>query len=787
MSGDGYRHAGGSLVGRDRDLQRLADEMRPGRIVTITGLGGTGKTALATAVAEAERRAGRPATIVDVAPVATDAGVLPAIATALAIRDGVDSDIERAVAQALDRRPGLLILDNVEHLAGAATLVATLSECAPRTMVLVTARVALGVPGEHEHALAPLAVPRPGAPPGAAPAGELFLRRTHPAEGRWAADDLAAIGEICRQLDGIPLALEMAAAWTSVLGPRAISRRLHEGRLELVGRTARHDRLERVIEASLDLLDPAGRAAFARLGVFVGPFDEPAATAVLAPEDALGQLRALRTVGLVQVSADIEGEPLFRLLEPVRALAIRALAIAPGERGARDAHAAHHAAIAEAAANRLRERTFADGAALERLLDPNVAAACEHAMVVGDGILATRIATAMASATIRTGSLRDGIRRLTAAMALGDLGDRLRADAGNALVSMRSTLGEEDLVTDARAAVEAARASGDARTLARTLVTLGNQQGGEGIQTLRDAEALAAREGYAWIEAVAALNIGYTWIELDERDEAAAAMRRASEAFVRTEDAVGRAFALSALGEVLVAQGRLREASDAFESALPTLRAGAPQQLWVMDLAGLAIIRAADGERGEALALVDEIALLAADAEAAMIGVALALAATIVLAESYPVVAGRARGGVSESSVPPGYRAHLDGATSSLVRTLGPGRAARERRAGARQSTATRAAEVRRAVDADRSEELRRLAGAHEALTVRELQVARLLADGRSDPEIATRLGIGVKTASVHVSNVKAKLGVSTRVEAALVARRLLDVAARGTTATSGS
>jgi DNA-binding CsgD family transcriptional regulator len=126
-------------------------------------------------------------------------------------------------------------------------------------------------------------------------------------------------------------------------------------------------------------------------------------------------------------------------------------------------------------------------------------------------------------------------------------------------------------------------------------------------------------------------------------------------------------------------------------------------------------------------------------------------------------------------------------ATASLERILGAARLARERRDGARSSTSVRVAEVRRALDIERSDELRRLAGAYESLTPRELQVARLLADGRSDREIADRLGIGVKTASVHVSNVKAKLGVSTRVEAALASRRLLGVAALRAPVTSGS
>jgi predicted ATPase/DNA-binding CsgD family transcriptional regulator len=784
---EGRLHASGALIGRDRELRSLANAIGPGRVVTVTGLGGTGKTTLATALADAERRAGRHATVVDVAPVSTVDRLLPAIATSLAVRDDSDADLEQAVVESLDRRTGLLVLDNLEHLERAGPLVGRLADRSPRTRFVVTSRVALGIPGEHEHPLGPLPVPAPGEAPGTAPAGALFLRRAGAPDGHWAADDLEAIGAICRQLDGIPLALEMAAAWTSVLTPRAISRRLHQGRLELAGQTARHDRMDRVIEASLDLLDPTTRDSFARLGVFAGSFDEAAASPVLERGDALGALRALRRVGLVHAWADGDGEPLFRLLEPVRAVAVRALADAAGERRARDAHAHHYAAVAEAAANRLRERTFADAAALERLVHANVAAAYDHAMAVGDGVLATRIATAMASATIRTGSLRDGIRRLAAAMAIADLSDRLRADAGNALVSMRSTLGEEDLVDEARAVVEAARASGDARTVARTLVTLGNQQGAAGIQTLRDAQALAAREGYAWIEAVAALNIGYTWIEVDERDEAAEAMRRASEAFARTDDAVGRAFALSALGEVLIAQGRLPEASDAFESALPTLRADAPRQLWIMDLVGLAIIRAVDGERAEALALMEEIAVIAADAEAAMVGTALALVATILLAETQPVIAARARGGVAESTVPPGYRAHLEAATASFERSLGSGRAARERRDGARQSTATRVTEVRRALAVERSGELRRLAGAYEALTRRELEVAQLLAEGRSDPEIAGSLGIGVKTASVHVSNVKAKLGVSTRVEAALLARRLLDAATPADMATSGS
>ena len=764
-----------SLVGRERELEAVARALAPGTLVTVTGLGGSGKTTLAAAVATAERAAGRPAHVVDLAPVLDPGDVAAVIAASVAARERAGVPLEDALVEALAREPGLLVLDNLEHLPGATSFVGRLVARASSTALLATSRASLGIDGEREIQLLPLRVPAPDEAPDASPAGELFVRRSvHVAA--WTANDTDAVGDVCRALDGLPLAIEMAAAWTSVLTPRAIRRRLDDQALELGGTTARHDRLDRVILASRDLLEPDARRAFATLGAFLGPFDEPAARAVLDTPEALAMLRAHALVGLVQVKSDGAGEPVFRLLETVRVVAVGELEAGGTARTARDRHARHYAAVAEAASDRLRERTFGDPEALARLLDPNVSAAYAHAMAVGDGLTATRIATGMASGTIRTGSLTEGVRRLVEAIALGPVPDALRADALNALVSMRANLGEVGQVADSQAAVDAARASGDPRRVARTLVTLGNeQQGPERVARLREGMVVAAADGYRLIEAIAGLNLGYAYLDDDAPDEAMQALEAAASAYTRSGDPLGLALANGTMGDAHAAAGREEDAIASWEAALPILRAGAPPQFWTAHLTGMAVLRSRQGDRAGALAALAELADLGRTAETAATGGDLALAAAVVLADRHPVVACRAQGRLGSSAVPASYADDLTGSRDASERALGSARAARERRAGARQDAGAMAADVMRALDRERSEQLRRQAGAYELLTPRELEVARLLADGRSDSEIATALGTSPKTASVHVSNVKAKLGAATRVEAALAVRRVLD------------
>ena len=335
------------------------------RLLTLTGPGGIGKTRLALEVAGdfGDRFSGG-IHFLSLAPV-TDAGlVASAIATALGVREtGRPSPLENLTAH-LQRSaaPMLLVVDGFEHLIAAAPLISDLVAAGPAMKLLVTSRSPLHVYGEHEFPVPPLGLPDSrAASPESALASEavaLFAQRAAAVRPDFAvtADNATAIAEICARLDGLPLAIELAAARVKLLTPSAMHARL-EKRLQLLTGGARdlperQQTLRATIAWSHDLLDPSEQRLFRRLGVFAGGCTLEAAEAVCNAKDDLGMevlegMEAMVDRSLLQRIERAAGEPRFAMLETIREYALEQLAGSGDEAATRSAHAAFCIVLAE--------------------------------------------------------------------------------------------------------------------------------------------------------------------------------------------------------------------------------------------------------------------------------------------------------------------------------------------------------------------------------------------------------------------------------------------------------
>jgi len=335
------------LVGRRNDLERLQALLaRPDvRLVTITGPGGTGKSRLALEAA-ALAAVERPVQLVGLASISDPALVPSAIARALGVRESSGRSLSESIADALAGTGTLLFLDNLEHLAPAARDVAALRDRVPDLDVLVTSRAPLRLSGEHVVQLDPLAV------------DDAFLLFVDLAEARGVElpeDSLPSVREICRRLDGLPLAVELVAARLAVLPPAQLLRALDEGlALEMEGPIDLPER-QRTLRATIDwsygLLSKCQRELHGMLAVFAGgaPLDSLQVVCNELTADLLGDLAALVDGGLVRRDAAPATEPRFTMLATVREYALEALSAKGNLDEMRTAHAVYFVGLAEQA------------------------------------------------------------------------------------------------------------------------------------------------------------------------------------------------------------------------------------------------------------------------------------------------------------------------------------------------------------------------------------------------------------------------------------------------------
>jgi predicted ATPase len=349
-----------SFVGRDRERADAIEALAAARVVTLTGTGGVGKTRLALRVAgEVLPRFGE-AWLVELAPMRDGAGVVGAVAAALGVSARPGMTLAASLVEFLRARRLLLVVDNCEHVLDAVgELLGHLAGTCPGVVVLATSREGLGIEGERLLPVPPLAGPAGDSDSDVASseAVRLFVERAQSRDPQFTltAPDIAPVAEICRRLDGLPLAIELAAAQITVMNPGELATVL-DRRLDLLGgghsRTVRrHQTLRATIDWSYERLDESQRRLLARLSVFAGGCTREAAETVcgwepLESENVFGCLAVLVAQSLVVAERD-RPQTRYRLLETIRDYAEQRLAQTGETAQVRDRHAVYYAAFAD--------------------------------------------------------------------------------------------------------------------------------------------------------------------------------------------------------------------------------------------------------------------------------------------------------------------------------------------------------------------------------------------------------------------------------------------------------
>ena len=463
------------------------------RLLTLTGPGGTGKTRLSIALAS-EVMDDHPDGVwfVPLAAVTDPELVAPAIATAVGlVADPTRSPLERVAAHFAGRR-ALLVLDNFEQVVDAAPVVAELLRAAPRLTVVVSSRAALRISGEQEFAVPPLSLPEPGVEHDperlmASEAVRLFLERATAVRPdlTLTGDNGPAIADVVRRLDGLPLAIELAAARVRILPPRAIASRLDDRLGLLVGGArdlpARQRTLRGAIEWSHDLLDPIERRLFARLGVFVGGGRLDTAEGVCSDSElgvaVLDGTASLAEQSLLRVIEDAHADARFLMLETIREFAVERLEASAESAALRDRHASAYLELAREMAPRLytsERRVWLDR--FEEDHD-NLRAAIAWRMATGDVVAVAELLLAMWRFWQSRGHVLEGRMRAGQVLSMGGFDDaplRTRIEVLEVAGGLAYWAGDIAAAhTHYQAQLALARELGDDATLANTLYNAG--------------------------------------------------------------------------------------------------------------------------------------------------------------------------------------------------------------------------------------------------------------------------------------------------------------------------
>jgi len=596
-----------SLVGRDRELEAVRELLlaEDTRMVTLTGPGGTGKTRLALQVA-ADAVEEFPDGVYGVllAPV-MDPEVVPfELARALGIEETPTQPIVEVLKAGLVGRRTLIVFDNFEHVGPAASLLADLLSGCPRLKLLVTSREPLRLAAERQYPVPPLPE---------SDAVMLFVERARAVRPDFELTDETApiVAEICERLDGLPLAIELAAAWSKVLPPPALLRRL-ERRLELpASRGAdvptRQSTLREAIAWSYDLLSDEERRLHTRLSVFMGGCTVEAAERVADPGGELGidvleGIASLVDRSLLRESEDEEGEPRFAMLATIREYAREQLKETGEEDEVLRRHALEFARLAEESEAGLRTsdqlRWFGR---LENEHD-NLRAAMDSSMASSDAETALRLGGSLGWFWYAHGHALEGCTRLTDLLAQTEQApEELRARPMYALGVLLDQRGEpEQAAPLVERSLEVFRERGERHRVASALNSLGTVKRSLGdLESARSLleESIAVRRelGDEAGTAGALSNLGIVAFEQGDLDEAEARFTE-TLALDRTHaNEWGAAVALDNLAAVALERGDYAAASGLVRDTLMSAQRLADRELIAFGLEKAAVLEAADG------------------------------------------------------------------------------------------------------------------------------------------------------------------------------------------------
>jgi predicted ATPase/DNA-binding SARP family transcriptional activator len=433
------------LIGRAAEQAWLAEHLRQDdvRLVSLTGAGGSGKTRLALAVAAAVQETFPEGVFfVDLAPVRNPDLVASSIVHTLGLTETGGQPPTDLLKRFLREKRLLLILDNYEHLLPAAPLVTELLVEAPRVTALVTSRAALRVRGERQFPVGPLEM---------AAGVELFAARAQAAQPGFALTpgNREIVIEICRRLDGLPLAIELAAARVRLFSPEALLSRLGRRLKVLTGGArdmpARQQTLRDTIAWSHDLLSPEEQALFRRLSVFAGGFTVEAAEAVCAEASVFDLLASLVGQSLI-VPGEDEGESWFRMLETIREFGRDRLSESGEEAAIRREHAGFYLALAERAEPGFRSADEGKWLGQFEMEHDNLRAALDWSMETGETESGLRLGGAVHRFWVQRGYWTEGRKRLNGLVALAGATVRLpvRAKALHAMGMLAWCQGAND-------------------------------------------------------------------------------------------------------------------------------------------------------------------------------------------------------------------------------------------------------------------------------------------------------------------------------------------------------
>ena len=804
-----------SLVGRQRELRELETVLGSTRLLTLTGTGGSGKTRLGLALAHACRpRFEHGAWWVDLASVTGRELLAGTVAAALGITEVPGQDMAAAVARHLRTRDALLVFDNCEQvISECAGLVERLLRACPGLTVVATSREGLRVPGELMFQVGGLGLPV--SDDDDADAVELFTQRARAMSPGFSADlgTRAAIARLVRQLDGLPLAIELAAARAGILGVAEIASRLAADAIVLRhpnrSAPARHQTLQAALDWSYELLADQERTLFRRLACFSGPFTLPAAETVcagrgLSPGDVADLLAALVAKSLVLV--DGTGERYrYWMLRIIGQYAERALADSGEEPAVHAAHRAFYLRVADEAraglggAGQLGSLEVFEAehdnlrAVLRRTLgavaaDPAVAGAA--AQPASDDVAAgARLATLLWPFWYRRGyyqEARSWLERAATAALSTPVATSVRAAVlagAGALAFLQCDYAvAAERLSKARTLYEE---EGDLVGLAGTLQRLGSIAREEGrysdarklhseslaiLTELGDDAGVAASQDFlgfaAWLSGDPATTLKLSGQALaffqaeGRRHEAASALLNLGVAASLSGDAERGAAWLQESLEIATQTG-YREGTAWALHELALIIADDDLEAAADMLAESLEIHLSLGDRWRAASVVEAIAAL-------------------VVSQPDPYLAATMLGAMAalrkamRTPIPPAERPGYDRCVRGLRESLGASRFRSAWLRGEPMPLDEVADACLRAIEAarDTSGRAQVIAGLAQSygLTEREVDVLRLLGQGLTNREIGNELQISTGTAGVHVSNILRKLGVPTRVQAATIA-----------------